>query len=220
MRVLNTRDTASTPAPLPNQNSLQLAEFLLSAYGNRFLFVGSNYIYPYESNRLMARLRGPGQGQGPRRNLRSAIPRAEGFRAVIARIKKTSPDVIFSTVVGSGTSTLLQKPIARPVRSDAHADCQPDHQRGRSRRDGARGRGRTRHRRRPSSRRCRRRRRAASSRVQGRNTVPTRRSPPARKRPIFSFIWRCARSESAAPTNLTSCWRTCATLNSTRRRDG
>ena len=30
----------------PNQNSLQLAKFLLSAYGNRFLFVGSNYIYP------------------------------------------------------------------------------------------------------------------------------------------------------------------------------
>src|SRR5271166_4750707 len=38
----------------PNQNSLQLAKFLLSTYGNRFLLVGSNYIYPYESNRHMA----------------------------------------------------------------------------------------------------------------------------------------------------------------------
>src|ERR1700742_931710 len=35
----------------PNQNSLQLAKFLLSTYGNRFLLVGSNYIYPYESGR-------------------------------------------------------------------------------------------------------------------------------------------------------------------------
>lgn len=38
----------------PNQNSIQLARFLLSTYGNRFLLVGSNYVYPYESNRLMA----------------------------------------------------------------------------------------------------------------------------------------------------------------------
>ena len=30
----------------PNQNSLQLAKFLLSTCGNRFLLVGSNYIYP------------------------------------------------------------------------------------------------------------------------------------------------------------------------------
>src|SRR5947207_4521013 len=38
----------------PNQNSLQLARYLLSSFGNRFLLVGSNYIYPYESNRLMS----------------------------------------------------------------------------------------------------------------------------------------------------------------------
>ena len=32
----------------PNQNSLQLAKFLLQHYGNRFVLIGSNYIYPYE----------------------------------------------------------------------------------------------------------------------------------------------------------------------------
>src|SRR5712675_1532950 len=37
----------------PNQNSFQLANFLLQNYGNRFVLVGSNYIYPYESNRVM-----------------------------------------------------------------------------------------------------------------------------------------------------------------------
>jgi len=37
-----------------NQNSLQLAKYLLQHYGNRFLLIGSNYIYPYESNRVMA----------------------------------------------------------------------------------------------------------------------------------------------------------------------
>ena len=47
----------------PNQNSLQLARFLLSTYGNRFLLVGSNYIYPYESNRLMADFVMQGRGE-------------------------------------------------------------------------------------------------------------------------------------------------------------
>src|SRR6201995_1269402 len=74
----------------PNQNSLQLAKFLLSAFGNRFLFVGSNYVYPYESNRVMADFVVQGKGKvldeiyvpleaGPR-----------DFDKVVSRIKKTS----------------------------------------------------------------------------------------------------------------------------------
>src|SRR6266702_4982862 len=47
----------------PNQNSLQLAKFLLATYGNRFLLVGSNYVYPYESNRLMADFVVQGRGE-------------------------------------------------------------------------------------------------------------------------------------------------------------
>src|ERR1700692_2617229 len=92
----------------PNQNSLQLAKFLLATYGNRFLLVGSNYVYPYESNRLMADFVVQGRGKvldeiyvpleaGPR-----------DFEKVISRIKKTSPDVIFSTVVGRGTSVFYE----------------------------------------------------------------------------------------------------------------
>jgi len=92
----------------PNQNSLQLAKFLLSTYGNRFLLVGSNYVYPYESNRLMADFVVQDRGKvldeiyvpldaGPR-----------DFEKVINRIKKTSPDVIFSTVVGRGTSVFYE----------------------------------------------------------------------------------------------------------------
>jgi branched-chain amino acid transport system substrate-binding protein len=90
----------------PNQNSLQLARFLLSAYGNRFLFVGSNYIYPYESNRLMADFVVQGKGKVLDEIYVPLHPEPKDFDKVIGRIKKTSPDVIFSTVVGSGTSTL------------------------------------------------------------------------------------------------------------------
>ena len=92
----------------PNQNSLQLAKFLLSAYGNRFFFVGSNYIYPYESNRVMGDFVAQGKGKVLDEIYIPLYPEPKDFDKVIARIKKTSPDVIFSTVVGSGTATLYR----------------------------------------------------------------------------------------------------------------
>lgn len=92
----------------PNQNSIQLAKFLLSTYGNRFLLVGSNYIYPYESNRLMADLVIQGKGTVLDELYVPLYPEAKDFEKVIGRIRKTSPDVIFSTVVGSGTSNFYR----------------------------------------------------------------------------------------------------------------
>jgi branched-chain amino acid transport system substrate-binding protein len=92
----------------PNQNSMQLAKFLLSAYGNRFLLVGSNYIYPYESNRVMADFVAQSRGKVLDEIYVPLYPEEKDFERVINRIRKTSPDVIFSTVVGSGTSTLYR----------------------------------------------------------------------------------------------------------------
>ena len=40
----------------PNQNSVQLAEFMTSNFGARVYLIGSDYIYPYESNRIMGEL--------------------------------------------------------------------------------------------------------------------------------------------------------------------
>jgi branched-chain amino acid transport system substrate-binding protein len=92
----------------PNQNSLQLAKYLLSTYGNRFLLVGSNYIYPYESNRLMADFVVQGRGEVLDEIYVPLAAEQSDFDKVISRIKKTSPDVIFSTVVGRGTSVLYE----------------------------------------------------------------------------------------------------------------
>ncbi len=92
----------------PNQNSIQLARYLLSAYGNRFFFVGSNYIYPYESNRLMADFVAQGRGKVLDELYVSLQPEPKDFDRVIAKIKKAAPDVIFSTVVGSGTAMFYQ----------------------------------------------------------------------------------------------------------------
>lgn len=92
----------------PNQNSIQLAKYLLSAYGNRFVFVGSNYIYPYESNRLMADFVSQDRGKVLDELYVPLQAQPKDFERVIAKIKKASPDVIFSTVVGSGTAMFYQ----------------------------------------------------------------------------------------------------------------
>jgi branched-chain amino acid transport system substrate-binding protein len=92
----------------PNQNSLQLARYLLSTFGNRFLLVGSNYIYPYESNRLMTDFVMQGRGTVLDEIYVPLHAGPEDFEKVIKRIKKTTPDVIFSTVVGSGTSVFYE----------------------------------------------------------------------------------------------------------------
>ncbi len=92
----------------PNQNSLQLAKYLLSVYGNRFLFVGSNYIYPYESNRLMADFVVQARGKVLDELYVPLRAQPKDFEKVVSRIRKTAPDVIFSTVVGAGTSMFYE----------------------------------------------------------------------------------------------------------------
>jgi branched-chain amino acid transport system substrate-binding protein len=92
----------------PNQNALQLARYLLSTFGNRFLLVGSNYIYPYESNRLMTDFVMQGRGKVLDELYVPLQAGPADFEKVIKQIRKTAPDVIFSTVVGAGTSTFYE----------------------------------------------------------------------------------------------------------------
>ncbi|MCH3072689.1 aliphatic amidase expression-regulating protein AmiC, partial [Listeria monocytogenes] len=42
--------------PAPNQNSAPLAAYLIRHYGERVVFIGSDYIYPRESNHVMRHL--------------------------------------------------------------------------------------------------------------------------------------------------------------------
>lgn len=90
----------------PNQNSIQLANYLLGHYGNRFFLVGSDYVYPYESNRIMtdfvvqSRGRVLGEVYVP-----LGAPEAD-FAEVMEKVREAQPDVIFSTVVGADTAKL------------------------------------------------------------------------------------------------------------------
>jgi branched-chain amino acid transport system substrate-binding protein len=92
----------------PNQNSLQLARFLFEHYGSRFLLVGSNYVYPYESNRVMTDLVRQNRGKIVNELYVPLAARPADFSRAIHEIRKHAPDVIFSTVVGEATAAFYQ----------------------------------------------------------------------------------------------------------------
>ena len=91
----------------PNQNSVALCQYLIEHFGSRFYFVGSDYIYPRESNRVMRELlRGRGSVVGER--YFSLRARQRDFLPLIEDLKRVRPDVIFSTIVGDGTVHFYQ----------------------------------------------------------------------------------------------------------------
>ena len=92
----------------PNQNSVALSTYLSRTYGPRFYFVGSDYVYPRESNRVMRdllRRRGCTVVGETYLDLRS---KRNDFGPVMRQIKNAGADVIFSTVVGYSTIYLYQ----------------------------------------------------------------------------------------------------------------
>lgn len=92
----------------PNQNSVPLASYLMENYGKRFYFVGSDYIYPRESNRVMRNIVRQGGGEVIGERYVSLHAKAEDFEVILRDIRRQQPDVIFSTVVGTGTIHFYQ----------------------------------------------------------------------------------------------------------------
>jgi branched-chain amino acid transport system substrate-binding protein len=92
----------------PNQNSVDLCRFLMESYGNRFFFVGSNYVYPRESNRIMRELVRHNGGQVVGERYLDLRAKRSDFLPVVREIQNAMPDVIFSTVVGDSTIYLYQ----------------------------------------------------------------------------------------------------------------
>lgn len=105
----------------PNQNSVDLCRFLMERYGKRFYFVGSNYVYPRESNRIMRELVRHNGGQVVGERYLDLRAKRSDFLPVVREIKNAMPDVIFSTVVGDSTIHLYQ------TYADLHLDpkCTP-----------------------------------------------------------------------------------------------
>ena len=93
----------------PNQNSVQLAEFMTSNFGARVYLVGSRYIYPFESNRIMSDLvlQRPGSSKVAERYVELDACEQD-FEVIMSDIRNTHPDFIFSTVVGDATAKLYR----------------------------------------------------------------------------------------------------------------
>ena len=92
----------------PNQNSLPLARYLFSQYGKRVLLIGSNYVYPYESNRIMTDLTLQAGGTVLDEIYVPLHAGPADFAKALKQIGRTKPDVIFSTVVGKSTSVFYE----------------------------------------------------------------------------------------------------------------
>ncbi len=92
----------------PNQNSFGLCDFLTERYGTRFFFVGSDYVYPRESNRIMRELLARRGGEVVGERYVSLRADRADFLPIMQEIKRAQPDVIFSTVVGDSTVALYQ----------------------------------------------------------------------------------------------------------------
>lgn len=92
----------------PNQNSVPLAIYLMENYGRRFYFIGSDYIYPRESNRVMRHIVREGQGEVIEEKYLPLDADENAYRTVIRDVRDKQPDVIFSTVVGDATAMLYR----------------------------------------------------------------------------------------------------------------
>lgn len=93
----------------PNQNIAPLADYMAHRFGARVFLVGSDYIYPYETNRIMSDfiLERPGAAKLAEHYVRLDATE-KSFVAIVRDIQEKQPDFIFSTVVGKGTRMLYQ----------------------------------------------------------------------------------------------------------------
>jgi branched-chain amino acid transport system substrate-binding protein len=92
----------------PNQNSVQLADFMTLNFGSRVYMVGSNYIYPIESNRIMMDLVMQRNGEKVAERYLPLTAGLKDFTLLVSDIKNRQPDFIFSTVVGESTQYLYR----------------------------------------------------------------------------------------------------------------
>ena len=92
----------------PNQNSVQLVDYLSAHYGKRVFIVGSNYIYPRESNRIISELFLQLGGEVLDELYVPLELENHHIARIIDRIRSARPDVIYSTVVGEGIIPFFQ----------------------------------------------------------------------------------------------------------------
>ncbi|WP_102222633.1 transporter substrate-binding domain-containing protein [Acidimangrovimonas sediminis] len=84
-----------------NQTCLPLAEYLLAHHGRRIFFVGSDYIFPRESNRVMRDLIESKGGEVAGEVYLPLGATGPAVEELIDAIRIARPDAVFSTVIGT-----------------------------------------------------------------------------------------------------------------------
>lgn len=116
----------------PNQNSALLADYMATHFGPRVYLVGSDYIFPYESNRIMSDFvhQRPGGAKLGEQYTRLDAQEKD-FTAIARDIRDKQPDFVFSTVVGRTTRMFYQAyadagldPSKMPIA--ALSTCEPE----------------------------------------------------------------------------------------------
>ena len=122
---------------VPNQTNFVLSNYMLEKHGHRVYLIGSDYIFPRETNRLMRNiLHENGAVVLGETYVPLDSPRSE-FDRILQQIRESDPDFIFSTVVGSDVERLyrafahsgldaLRCPIASVTTTEAELKCLPD----------------------------------------------------------------------------------------------
>ena len=92
----------------PNQNCITLCGFLMEQYGPRFYCIGSDYVYPRVSNRIVRDFVVANGGEIVGEKYLGLRASHKDYVPILRDIRNVNPDVIFSTVVGSSTAHLYQ----------------------------------------------------------------------------------------------------------------
>ncbi len=80
----------------------------MQTYGPRFYLIGSDYVYPRQSNRFVREFLASTGGVVVAERYLDIQARQRDFLPIMRDIDEAGADVIFSTVVGRGTSFLYQ----------------------------------------------------------------------------------------------------------------
>jgi urea transport system substrate-binding protein len=92
----------------PNQHTLQLGRFLIGRYGNDIALVGTDYIFPRETNRILRYLVERSGGRIVSEDYVPWGPDDITLKRVLTAIAKDKPSAIVSTIIGRGVDRLYQ----------------------------------------------------------------------------------------------------------------
>lgn len=115
----------------PNQSTLPLAAYMIAHHGARVSMIGSDYVCPYESNRVMGDLVNEHGGEKLSEFYFDLDAPWEQYLEIAKVIKRQAPDFIFSTIVGHGIpllyrafATVGMDPYVTPIASQTTCEAE------------------------------------------------------------------------------------------------